>query len=73
MEKLKQDNPEIINQSAINNMFVFSYIFYNPNLNFIYAIRMAQMGKILGTAINLGSSSNGGSKGGSNFGGFRRR
>ena len=64
---------KIIPEKIIDRIIVYSVIFSNPNLNFISAIKIAQTGKILGTVLNFGSSSNGGNKGGSNFGGIRRR
>lgn len=70
---LKISNPAMFDENFVINFYVYNRLFANLNLS--RAILMAKTARYANTinSINFGSSAGGGKKGGSNFGGFRRR
>lgn len=74
MDVVRVDNPQVVTEDMVSTVLIYSLLFSNHNMNFINLMRISRAASIATSAISLGA--NGGSgktKGGSNFGGFRRR
>ena len=76
LDVIKVDRPDLVTDNLLTNILIYNLIFKNNYLSHIVFLNGSAMviRAIAKGAISLGSNNgSGGSKGGSNFGGFRRR
>ena len=72
LEVIKQEGT-MIDENVLTNIIIFNTFFRHTNLNFVTLVNVSTLSKVA-SHISFGSNGGrGGSVGGSNFGGFRRR
>ncbi len=72
LEVIKQEGV-LIDDNVLTNIIIFNTFFRHTNLNFVTLVNVSTLSKVA-SHISFGSNGGrGGSVGGSNFGGFRRR
>lgn len=72
LEVIKQ-NGALIDEKVLTNIIIFNTFFRHTHLNFVTLVNISTLSKVA-SHVSFGSNGGrGGSVGGSNFGGFRRR